>query len=485
MDKAEQLKGALGALPTNEAVVLAHKLELQRALGQETLPAETILSVLRPQLQRIRPPRVPTLCRLAVAGFEDFLVDRLEDTRLPGMIPRGAIKPWWQALERMAPQEIKAHQADLARLVPKNEPVAMEKLGATVRRAAHGWTAAIIAGFQNRKLSDPATKKALGDIGLQADFAEIARILAIAEPLRQALKAVSAVAARGIHAPGHRIADLSADAVTEAKRQYLHMSELVGLESRYVALGIMNRLERPFQILRLGRALSWKPNDAMMQDTELAIVGQRLMRDLQTLANEVDAQMPSQRRGTAAVIDFEAIVSAITRYFESVQGMLAEFGFNRDSPWGTQILETRATLSRAFDSDQLERVAEIALAVLPLRRGVSARGMASDDPDLETAPTPATIEQAVRAARLLALLLQRGGRHGLSNPAKTAIDEIGTEILNRSDKLYDELAHNPGHEIAAAQITAIVRVADVLFEDGRGQVLARRLKNMQLGTAPA
>ena len=37
--KAEQLKGLLTALPTNEAVTLARQLETQRALGQETLPA--------------------------------------------------------------------------------------------------------------------------------------------------------------------------------------------------------------------------------------------------------------------------------------------------------------------------------------------------------------------------------------------------------------------------------------------------------------
>ena len=79
--KAEQLKGLLNNLPTSEAVVLARKLETQRALGQETLPAEAVLSILRPQLRRVRPQRVPTLCRLACAGFEDFLADRSADKR--------------------------------------------------------------------------------------------------------------------------------------------------------------------------------------------------------------------------------------------------------------------------------------------------------------------------------------------------------------------------------------------------------------------
>lgn len=485
MDKTEQLKGILNALPTNEAVTLARKLELQRALGQETLPAETILSVLRPHLRRMRPPRVPTLCRLVATGFEDFLVDRIDDTRLPGLIPRAAIQPWWRALERMAPQEIKNHEATLARLVGKGDAPGIDALGIAVRRAARGWTDAIVTGFRTGKLADPAIRKSLGDIGLQADFAEIARILAISEPLGQALHAVTTVATRGSHNPGRRIQDFSADAVTEAKRHYLSMSELVGLDSRYVALGIMNRLERPFQILRLGRALAWKPTDAVMHDTELGIIGQRLIRDLEVLSREVAELMPAPRRGTGVVTDFTRIHEALTAYIDNAEGMLSEFGFRRDSPWGEQVLETRSTLSRALGVDQLVVVAEAALVVMPLQRGVSARGRASDDPDLESAPTAETIEQAIRAARVLVLLMQRGSRHGLSSPAKTAIDELGNEINNRADRLYDELSHDPGQAVVAAQLTAAAKVAEILFEDGRANVMIRRLKNMQLSAAPA
>ena len=114
-----------------------------------------------------------------------------------------------------------------------------------------------------------------------------------------------------------------------------------------------------------------------------------------------------------------------------------------------------------------------------MRRGVSARGLASDDPDLETTPAPETIEQALRAGKLLMLLAQKGARHGLSSPARATIDGIGNEINNRCDRLFEELSQNPGHPAAAAQIAAIVRVAEALFEDGRGQVMTRRLKNMQ------
>ena len=477
--KIEQLKGLLDTLPTNEAVALARKIETQRVLGQSELPADAILAALRPQLRRARPPRVPTLCRLACIGFEDFLVDATDETRLPGLIPRATIAPWWQALERLAPQEIKAMEAELARHVAANDRIGIDRLGETVRRSARGWTEAVLAAAAARKLADPAARKALADPGVQADFAEIARLLAIAEPLRQALEAVSAVAARSGQKDGRRITEFGADTVTEAKQQYLRFSETHGLESRYVALGLMNRLARPWEVLRLGRSLSWKPTDALMRDTELGIIGQRLIRDLEAHAREVELLAPSRRRGAGTAVDYARLHQAMVLYIESAEGMLSEFGFRRDSPWGEQILDTRAALGRALGPDQLAEVAETCLAVLPLRRGVSARGLASDDPDLETTPAPETIEQALRAGKFLTLLAQKGSRHGLSSPARTTIEGVGNEINNRCDRLFDELSETPGHAVAAAQIGAIVRVAEALFEDGRSQVMARRLKNMQ------
>jgi len=354
-----------------------------------------------------------------------------------------------------------------------------------LRTAARGWTEAVLAAFQHRKLGDPVTRKALGDIGLQTDFAEIARILAIAEPLRKALDAVIAVATRSGQAQGRRILDFHADAVTAAKQQYLRFAEVTGFDSRYFALGLMNRLERPWFVLRLGRALSWKPTDALLQDTELGIVGKRLIHDIEVLVRELDVLMPSRRGRTPQAADYGRLCEIMSRYIETSEGMLNEFGFRRDSDWGEQILETRGQLSRTLAEDRLALVAEAALALLPLKRGVSVRGLASDDPDLETAPTPEAIEQAIRAAKLLVLLMQKGGRHGVSSPARATIEELGVEIDNRASKLYDELAQKPTHAPAAAQLGAIIKVCETLFEDGRHIVMTRRLVNMQRSAAPA
>jgi hypothetical protein len=243
-------------------------------------------------------------------------------------------------------------------------------------------------------------------------------------------------------------------------------------------------LERPWFVLRLGRALSWKPTDALLQDTELGIVGKRLIHDIEVIVRELDVLMPARRGRTPQAADFARLYEITSRYFETSEGMLSEFGFRRDSDWGEQILETRGQLSRTLAEDRLALVAEAPLALLPLRRGVSVRGLASDDPDLETQPTPEAIEQGVRAAKLLLLLAQKGGRHGVSSPARATIEELGIEIDNRAKRVYDELARNPTHAAAAAQLAAIIKVCETLFDDGRATVMTRRLVNMQRQVAP-
>ena len=479
--KLDQLQAALTTLPTGEAVVLARKLETQRALGHESLPTDAILAALRPQLRTAAPQRIPTLRRLAVMGFEDFLSDDDEEKRVPGAIPRRSAVPWWQACERFAPEEIKTYASELARHVGAGDWTGLGRLGVEVWRAAHGWTEAILAGIKNKKLTDAAIRKTLSDAKMQIDFAEIARLLAIAEPLRAALDAVTEVAARHNHAQGRRILDLSPDAVTQAKQQYLTFTEQHGVDSRYVALGLMHRLQRPCEILRLGRALSWN-NDTMMRDTELGIVANQLVRKLQALTRSIVAMAP--QKGTADTVNYDELQQSMLRYIENAEGMVGEFGFHRDSEWGEQILETRNTLAKLFDGERLKPVVTTVLAAMPQKRGTPVRGVMREEADLDMAPAPLAVEQAIRAARFLMLLVQKGSRHGLSSPARTAIDEVGEEIANRTDRLFDTLQREPRHAIVPSHVEAAARIADTLFEDGRGAVMTRRLKNLQKSRPP-
>ena len=460
--KREELQEFLDQLPPEEAAALARKLELQRALGQET-PAESILAGLRRQLRVAQPARTPTLFRLAAAGFEEFLVDHPGASRMPGLIPRASIDPWWQTLKQLVPEEMKAAEAELARHVAANDWTAIERFAGVVQSAARGWTETTLAGAD-----------APADPGLAADFAEIAHLLAIAEPLRQAVELASTVAARLGQTRARRILEFGDETVAEARQQYLRFSQAHGADAHYVALGLLNRLERPWQILRLARALGWNPEDAATPHPELAILADRLIHDLALLAEDVDALMPRPDDAVADAIDFRKLQQALTRCIECAEQMAGSPGLGPDTARGKQVLATRMRLARAIVPDRLHGVAEAALAVLPRERG-------GERPDLDIMPSGDTIEQAMRAARFLVLLRQRGGALGLRETVEAAIAALGVELADRAEPRFELLARKSAPKAATAQLNAAIRVAGVLFEDGRADALARRLRSLQSG----
>lgn len=472
-DKAKKLQQLLGKLSSRQATAVARGVETERALGQKTLPSETILDALRPQLRQAGAKRVPTLRRLACIAFEDFLTDRDDDPRLPGVIARATVDPWWRALRRVAGAELDAFEAELKELVARGDEAGVALLGDTVARAARGWTEGVLAQLEKRK-GDPGLKKLFGDPLLLVDLREIARVLPLGGAVRSGIDAVLRVASRNGEARGRRISDLGPATVTEAKQQYQYLSDAFGLDASYFALGLLNKLERAWTILRLGRALSWKAHDAMVRDTEFGIIGERLVADLQRQARDI-AALAWKREAADRLPALQALLAA---YIDDAEGLLGEFGFRRDSDWGEAILGTRAEIARAVADDLVPRIRELALEVLPQTQRAGAR-RALSVPDLMRPPEPRVTARAVEGARFLRFLLQRGSRHGLAVAAREATEHIGGELDRRTTQLIDELRAAPQQPVIPAQIAAAQQVADALFDDGRGELMARRLRNAQ------
>lgn len=477
-DKAKKLQQFLTRLSSRQATAVARGVETERALGEKSLPSEAILEALRPQLRQTGAKRVPTLLRLACGAFEDFLTDRTDDPRPPGVIARAAVDPWWRALLHVAGTEIAGFEAELKAMVARGDEASMALLGDTVARAARGWTERVLAELAKRK-GDPVLKKLFTDPLMLVDLREIARVLPLGSAVKSGIDAVLRVASENGEAQGRRLIDLGPATVTEAKQQYLRLSDAFGLDAAYFALGLLNKLERAWAILRLGRALSWKPNDAMVRDTEFGIIGERLIADLQRQARDIAALA----RGRDATERLATIQGLLAAYFEDAEGLLGEFGFRRDSAWGEAILASRAEIARTVGDGLVPQLGEIALDVLPQTlRGGSRRALSV--PDLNRMPESRTTARAVEAARFLRFLLQRGSRHGLGAKARETVEHVGEEIDRRATQLFDELRGAPLNPVVPAQIEAAQPVADALFDDGRGDLLARRLRNAQAAAQP-
>ncbi len=462
MDKAAQLHTVLGRLSPEQASQLARAVELDHALGRDGLPRASILEALRPTLRVTRPPRVPTLQRLICVGIEDFLTDRVDDPRLEGLIPRSTIAPWWQAMTIIAGAEIEAFEAKLREQLTSASPN-LEALQAEAQGAASRWSFALAGELP--KAIRSSVRRLLPEL-VARDVDVIGHALTVAQPLGATMKTLHRVAARLNLLEDRHITDLSPDCVTLLKKEYLALSETHGMDARFLALAVLNRLTQPRQILRLGRALSWKPNDSLVASTEFSCVGARLIGEVERLARALLIQMP--QRGPLP--SPSALGTALVQYLDESEGVLSEIGVRRDSPWGAAILQTRTDVADTFDEDFLERYAEVILALLPQGER-PLRG-----PNLAEAPSRDAVVAASDAAAFLKLLTQRGQRHGFAKTAIETIDALGKEIEDRIEDLCEAARATPANAaIIEAQARAAAELCDELFPDGRSTQLMRRV----------
>jgi hypothetical protein len=250
------------------------------------------------------------------------------------------------------------------------------------------------------------------------------------------------------------------------KKEYLALSESNGIDARFLALAVLNHLQHSHQILRLSRALSWKPNDALVANTEFFCVDARLIGEVEHSARALLSQMP--RRG--ALPSPRALGEALIRYFDESEGVLSEIGVRRDSPWGMAIFRTRTDVADALDEVFLDRVAELILALLPRLEPLG------HGPDLSTAPRRDTMTLASDAAGFLKLLTHRGERHGLAKPAHEAIKALAEEIDDRIRDLCEAARLEPASStVIEAQARAIAELSDELFDTERSTRLMRRV----------
>jgi hypothetical protein len=340
----------------------------------------------------------------------------------------------------------------------------LESLQHEAWEAAGHWSAAAVAERTKPK-SPPALRKLLPDLIAQ-DVDVIAHVLPIAKPLNTAIKTLMRVSARLGTVEGRSITDLTPDCITLLKKEYLALSESHGMDARFLALAVLNRLRRSHQILRLGRALSWKSTDTLVANTELYSVGARLIGQIERDARMILLQMP--RRGPLP--SPHALGAALAHYLDESEGVLSEIGVRRDSPWGIALLRSRTDVADAIDEDFLERFVALILALMPQMEHPAS------GPDLSVAPSRETINLANEAAGFLKLLLQRGERHGFAKTAHEAMTALAEEVDDRVSDLCDAARTRPGRSaVIEAQSRAMAELYGELFDDERSTALMRQI----------
>ena len=348
-------------------------------------------TVAAPAARKSYPPRVPTLCRLTCQGFEMFFSDRRDDTRMPGLIPRTIIAPWWSGVSALCGNELEKYERRLKTIIGTGEFSDADQLAVELQKRAIDWTNRLLDEL-DRADGDKSLKQAFENPLLVSDLREIARILPLSAMLKSHLNLACSLLDEADQMEGLRILDLSPDTVAMLKSQYLSFAESSGNDARYFALALVNRMVRPWQILMLGRALSWLPGDAGTRHAEFDAVAQRLVMELQRMGSE----MAGFAKSTEPAPDMARLQTLTSRYLDEAEGMEGILALAAQSPWSRSMRETHRNLAAAFSRDFLGRISRVVF-------------------DAERKPGPDSADAAQSGAYFLALLLEHGARSAFTN----------------------------------------------------------------------
>jgi CheY-like chemotaxis protein len=423
-----------------------------------------------------------SLRQIAAAPLTPFLApDNMH--KAPGLVSTSVLPLWWDALMAIAHDQLTMIQADLDRLLPLDDAIGLEALAQTLRGVVASLTGRLVTLLADAKPSSPQAVKALARIAAAAEIKLISEILLVAGPLDGAIAAFtraiprdgSALIARNADATS-RVADLSPPLVSEAKKCYTKLGD-GGVAGRLFVLAILNRLDKPWQIFRLARALSWKRDATVVSRTELAVIGDRLFFNLDDTALAVDNATAKLKTAAAGAIDLDPIIALVARYTDTDEGLLKETDIRRDSPWGAALLRARAKMCTALDEDRLQRVADAILA--PVQDAASSAwpsgGDMRDDGTSRKAET--AIANAAVSVRFLTYVAQRGDKHGFGSPARRLLEALREEVAARIETVLDQLRSNPLESATPDYLDQAVKLVEVLYsKDKRGQALGGRLR---------
>lgn len=456
-DRDDELARFVQALPSAKAAELSAKIERDRLRSDNDAPAIKVLGALRPLLRASKPPRWPTPKRLFCVPFEDLLIDGPRQKKQLGRIMRSSVEPVWRWLSQdaVAGQWKELTQAVIDATLARDE-TAKKRATAAMQRAGAG----ALEEALNAHLGPPERHpllRAFGNADTLEDAREMALMLAVAPkilPLQLLLP--------------RPIAHLTEGHLNAIRTVFDDLTEHHPAQAPYLALAVMGRLEQPWEALGLARVVSRQTQDTLISATDLGIVGEVLLTDLEEAAGAL-ASIRQDR------FDADMALLKLERFTQIFAGMTRELGIRRDGRWGARLMKARASLAEAVTVLLTRAPAEIAQA-LPLHRmGAYAKGMRK--PDLSREPNPLKGAAALQWAAFLARA-QRFASSGAYQAAhSSAYEEAAPPLRHYAEALLSELrtADRDARARVEAHLAFVERLCSELLGDEEAGRLRRRI----------
>jgi hypothetical protein len=443
-DKTGLLKAFLGGLPGPAAARLAMAVEVDRLMDGTLLPHDDILEGLRPVLRRENFERTPTPLRLFCRPFQDLLTCTPRKVKQKGCIARGTLVPAWNWLSQtLLPAETAAYSAECKALVLAHKPDQAQACASKFwPLAAEAMTKALATEAGRQR-----AQKILGDAFAVEDIFDMALLLSAGDAIEEL------------------IATLPAPVMSFHEQLVWHVREIYDrvVQSKpdvapYVAVVVMNRLNRPWEALRLPLLVTRHTDETLISKTDMGLVGEILFARMEALKGSIQLTRHP-------LFDADKLMEEAKTFADISSHIAKEIELKREGEWGKRLLSERVMIGKVMESF-MERAPKEVVAALPTSKGRGA--------DFSRHPGQEKQEMALRYARLVA-----GSRHfaaaaSFAAKQKTAYDELCTALKRYNEDVVKALKDDPRNSIANAQFLFCAELTAILFSDEEAELLRRR-----------
>jgi hypothetical protein len=451
-DRMEQLKAFLGALPDAAAVRLAQAIEFDRLRQSSRLPHAQILDGLRPALRRAAATRTLTPLRLFCQPFEDMLVDLRGAHKQTGRIARSSIAPVWRWLaETLRPEET-------ASFVNETRTALLRQDAEPVQAEVESFWALAGESLRSALADELPARAALGSEAVAADAREMSLMLMVGPqiaPLQGQFR-------KGLPA-------LTDDLLWVLRGVYDRVVESCPDAAPYVGVLAMNRLAQPWQALKLPLMIARHSDDTLISSTDMGVVGEILLGDLQSHGTAICAVRPPQ-------FDAEALALLVSRFARISSGVVAEIELRRDGRWSQRLFKDRAAVSEVMNA-LVRRASRDILAALPtIRSGAYAGGPTM--PDLRRGPDMEKSERALNAARLIAGCRACAAAACFGAAEADADEEASSALKRYSEEIVRQmrLGDEARRCVAVQYCELAASLVAILFSTEEAEFLRRRAR---------
>ena len=449
--KSLLLNGFLGNLPETAASKLAQAVEVDRLMDGHQLPHDAILTGLRPALRNAA--RTQTPLRLFCQPFEDLLVSQPRKEKQKAVILRASVVPVWSWLSAdLLPREAQAYFRDAKTLILAG------KLDTADERVRPFWIQAG-AAMREALAGEPGLSAAAKKLNKDeiADAREIALLLLEGEEM---LKIQEKLVKPVPH--------LTEDILWQLRESYDALIARNPDAAPFVAVVTMNRLQRPWEALRLPLMVSRQSGDVLISKTDMGLVGEILLARMDVMkAVILSARHPLFDAGT--------LIEQVVGFSDLSNALVKEVEMRRDGEWGQRLLKDRSAIGAVMDGFMDRAVKEITQA-LPMHKG-------SADFSRPTATEKRAI--ALNYAKLVVGTRHFAAASSFAAKQSTSLEETTNHLRRYVENGVRDLRGASGEKRATveSQLQYCAELAGAIFSGEEADLIRRRVRAAQSAAA--